>query len=172
MKPIRETMTPEFSVTLAFLVLSSLALIFIGSLVAPPKLLFGRSLTAIAPGLFPTLVLSAMAGLSAALLALRLRRHERDPDEGQVFRGWERGAVLFGLMTLYALTMHPFGFLISSFLAMVSISILMGNTSVIQVGVISLIGPVALYLAATRMLAVSLPELSAIEFAYARVLGF
>lgn len=172
MKPIRETMTPEFAVTLAFLTLASLALIFIGSLVAPPKLLFGRSLTAIAPALFPTLILSAMAALCAALLALRLRRDERDSDEGQVFRGWERGAVLFGLMTLYALTMEPFGFLISSVLAIVSISVLMGNKSAVQIAIISTVGPVALYLAATRLLAVSLPELNAIEFAYARIIGF
>jgi putative tricarboxylic transport membrane protein len=41
----------------------------------------------------------------------------------------------------------------------------------VQTAILSLTGPVLLYLAATRLLAVSLPELNVIELAYARMLG-
>lgn len=44
--------TPETVVLAVLLVLSLLGLAFMGSLVAAPKLLFGRSLSALAPSLF------------------------------------------------------------------------------------------------------------------------
>ena len=48
---------------------------------------------------------------------------------------------------------------------------LVGNRSPLQIGLVSIASPILLYLLATRLLAVSLPELSAIEFAYSRLLG-
>jgi putative tricarboxylic transport membrane protein len=74
-------------------------------------------------------------------------------------------------MTLYALTMQPVGFLISSVTAVVLLSLHMGNRSVVQIALLALLGPVLLYLASTRLLAVSLPELNLIELGYARLLG-
>jgi putative tricarboxylic transport membrane protein len=74
-------------------------------------------------------------------------------------------------MTFYALVMEPFGFLISSIMAMVLLSLQMGNRSVWQIALLSCLSPILLYLAATRLLAVSLPELNLIELAYARLLG-
>lgn len=85
-------------------------------------------------------------------------------------QGWRRGAVFFGIMTLYGLTMAPLGFLISSAMATALLSVLIGNRRPWQIVILSLIGPMLLYLAATRLLAVSLPELNAIEMFYSRVI--
>ena len=52
---------------------------------------------------------------------------------------------------------------------MVAVAWLAGNRSVVQIVAVSIISPIALYLVATRGLAVSLPELSSIEFFYARI---
>lgn len=163
---------PEIVVGAAVLLLSTLGLIFIGVLIAPPKILFGRSLTAIPPTLFPALVLGGLAILSAILLVQRVRR----PDGIRIPRaeqnsGRRRAVWLFAIMTVYALTMGPVGFLISSAVSMAVIAFLVGNRSLVQIGLVSALSPVILYLVATRLLAVSLPELSAIEFAYARLLG-
>ncbi|MGI9418927.1 MAG: tripartite tricarboxylate transporter TctB family protein [Geminicoccaceae bacterium] len=154
------------------LVLSCLGVIFIGSLVAEPKVLLGRSLTAIAPSLFPSLVLSGLALLSALFLARTLRRSPSPTTEDGMERpSLRRALLLFAIMITYALAMKPFGFLLSTVLALAAISYLVGNRSPLQIGLVSIASPVLLYLVATRLLAVSLPELSAIEFAYSRLLG-
>ena len=163
--------TPEIAVLTALLVLSLLGLVFMNALVAQPKLLFGRSLSALAPSLFPTIIFVALAALCTLLLVLLNRQggHDSAPETG--VGDWRRGVVFFGIMTLYALTMQPFGFLISSAISTTLLSWQMGNRSVIQTALLAVGGPILLYLAATRLLAVSLPELSVIEFAYARLLG-
>lgn len=161
--------TPEGYFTFACFVTSGLALLFIGSLVAEPKVLFGRSLTAITPSLFPSIVLGALAAL-ALLLTIQLARRSPEVQALGGPSGWRRGAVFFGIMTFYALAMKPLGFLISSAIAMTAMSVLTGNRSVWQIALLSVGGPVLLYLAATRLLAVSLPELNAIELFYARMI--
>ena len=164
--------TPQVVVLAILLTLSLLGLIFIGALVASPKLLLGRSLSAIAPSLFPTIILSLLALLCAILLFL-LNRSGSHEGEGRMAHGeWRRGGVFFGIMTLYALTMQPFGFLISSAIATALSSWQLGNRSIPQFILLCFAAPVLLYLAATRLLAVSLPELNVIELAYARLLGW
>lgn len=163
--------TPEVIVLAILLALSLLGLIFIETLVAAPKLLLGRSLSAIAPSLFPTIILGLLALLCALLLFLLNRNGSHGSEGGLTRSEWFRGGVFFGIMTLYALTMQPFGFLISSAIAIALSSWQLGNRSIIQTLSLCFLAPVLLYLAATRLLAVSLPELDVIELAYARLLG-
>lgn len=163
--------TPETAVLSVLLALSVVALLFLESLVAPPKLLFGRSLSAVAPSLLPSIVLSALAFLCALVLLLGVRRSEQAAAPSRVGPEWRRAAGFFGIMLLYAVTMRPFGFLISSAVSVVLLSALMGSRSWAATGALALAGPVVLYLAATRLLAVSLPEHHFIEVAYARLLG-
>ena len=147
-----------------------LGLIFISALVAEPKALFGRSLSAIPPSLFPKLVLGSM-GVLACLLIYTLRS-SLFASESKTF---EKGALsrvvmLFAVMLFYALAMAPLGFLISSALSMAGIAWIAGNRSILQICAVSILCPMALYLVSTRGLAVSLPELSSIEFFYAGVI--
>ena len=146
-----------------------LGLIFMPWLVAEPKVLFGRSLTAIPPSLFPSMVLGALAVLAVILLySLRgslLSDHSRDFDGGAL----RRVVMLFAVMIFYALAMAPLGFFLSSALSMAAFAWLAGNRSIPQICAVSIIAPVGLYLVSTRGLAVSLPELSSIEFFYARI---
>ncbi|MEL6520822.1 MAG: tripartite tricarboxylate transporter TctB family protein [Pseudomonadota bacterium] len=144
--------------------------VFLSFLVAEPKVLFGRSLTAIAPSLFPSLVLGGLAILACLLIysvrASLFSAESTEFEEGAL----GRVAAFFGVMVFYALTMSPLGFFISSALSMAAVSWLAGNRSIPQIIAVSVIGPVALYIVSTRGLAVSLPELSSIEFLYARVI--
>lgn len=151
----------------ALLVIAVLSLALMELLVAKPKLLFGRSLNAIEPSLFPSIVLAMLAILCGGYLLVRRRSLLLAPSAGK-----EAGSVVlalkfFAVLIFYALTMAPLGFFISTALSLGAISLLVGNRSVVQILAVSLISPVALYLVATRGLAVSLPELSPIEFAYA-----
>ena len=164
--------SPETLTIVALLIISVLSLIFMNVLVAEPKVLFGRSLSAIPPSLFPSITLAAMALMCAVALGLVATGTVAEQHVPMARAEWVRAIILFGIMTLYALTMAPFGFLISTAIATTLISLQMGARSVIQIGLVAIFGPVALYLAATRLLAVSLPELSAIEFFYANLLSF
>lgn len=146
-----------------------LGIAFMSWLVAEPKVLFGRSLTAITPSLFPTLVLCAMVILALGLLYTL--RGSIFASESKTFEEGALGRVvaLFAVMLFYALTMQPLGFFLSSALSMATVAWIAGNRSIIQIAAVALISPVALYLISTRGLAVSLPELSTIEFFYARI---
>ena len=164
---------PEVLIVIALLVLSILALVFLGSLVEPPKLLFGRSLTAITPSLFPMIIIAALAIMCAILMFVMRAGGAETTGGGEVLSKseWQRGLAFFAIMIAYALTMAPFGFLISSAISMIALSLLMGTRSVLQIIGVAGLGPVLLYLAATRLLAVSLPELNTIEIFYSRLLG-
>lgn len=164
--------TAETQVTLALLVASVLSLVFMGSLIAAPRALFGRSLSAIPPSMFPAITITLLAVLCVVGLVLISRGHGAAQEARMQRAEWARSFILFGILTLYALTMAPFGFLISSAVTIALLSLVMEARNPIQIVLVSLIGPIALYLAATRLLAVSLPELIAIELFYARVLPF
>lgn len=162
--------TPETLFAVACLCLGALGFLFLGWLVAEPKVLFGRSLTAIAPSLFPSIVLGALFVLCAIHLLSKLRAERSDDDEEGI-TGWRRGAIFFGILTAYALAMEPIGFIISSAITMAVLSWFIGNRSIIQIVLISTLGPFLLYLGATRLLAVGLPELVPIQLAISRMLG-
>lgn len=172
MNPANRRIDPEVIVSAVLGVSSALSIVFMSQLVAPPKVLFGRSLTAISPSLFPYLVLSGLVALNILFLYRCKVRPEgfwSEPvysDQNSI-----RGLLLFAIMLFYALAMAPLGFLISSVLSLTMISILVGNRSPWQIALVALLPPVCLYLGATRLLAVALPELSPIEFFYAYILG-
>lgn len=160
---------PETLFALGCLGLGLLGYLFLGSLVAEPKVLFGRSLTAISPTLFPSIVLVLLFVLCAVHLYFMMRSRSGADDEDRIV-GWHRGAVFFGIMTVYALVMGQIGFILSSGIAIAALSWYIGNRSIVQIAAVSILAPVLLYLAATRLLAVSLPELDAIQLAIAQVI--
>lgn len=163
------SLTPEVLTLGALLSCSVMSLIFINSLVAKPKALFGQSLSAISPSAFPMIVLTLLALMCIAALFLLRSDLAETPNKGLYRDEWIRAGIFFGIMILYSLTMQSFGFLISTAISLILISLQMGARSPIQIGLVSLVGPVALYLSATRLLAVSLPELNVIELFYAKL---
>lgn len=165
---------PEYAVSGVLLLFAVAFVIFIDNIVAAPKMLLGRSLSAIQPSLFPLVAMVMMIGLCAAFL-LAAYRSQAEPGsattEPAERTDWGRVGAFFAILVIYALTLDPIGFLISTFVAMVLLSVLAGNRSLFQILILSSACPIGLYIIATRLLRVSLPELSQIEFAYAMVLG-
>ena len=154
-------------------------------LVASPKLLFGRSLSAISPSLFPYVTLSLIAFLSAALcivsftnIRLKQTRHSHESetiDESSVSNENEENnstkkTSFFLLLLGYGLLLKPIGFFISSSIVITLASLLLGNRHWIQITLLAVIAPVCLYLIATRGMLVSLPELNTIELFYSRLI--
>lgn len=169
MRAVLSRMTAEGWLTAILFLLSAALLAFMNLLVAKPKLLFGRSLNAIEPTLFPTIVLAFLAILSAAFLFARRKTLLVAPAGGEEDQQLILAIKFFAVLIFYALAMVPLGFFISTVLSLATISWLAGNRSIVQIAALSVISPIALFIIATRGLAVSLPELSPIEFAYAWV---
>lgn len=156
------------------------AIVALPAMVAKPKLLFGRSLSAMEPTLFPYIVLSLILFFSIltaafAFIALRRETQLKKPVSEQstlqeipVFRV----VVFFIVLVAYGLLLKPAGFLISSFLAITVISLLLGNRNWLQIALFAFVSPVCLFLLATRGLLVSLPELNPIELFYAGVINW
>ncbi|WP_341861277.1 hypothetical protein [Gymnodinialimonas sp. 57CJ19] len=69
--------TPEAQMTLVLLVASVLSLVFMGSPIAAPRALFGRSLSAIPPSMFPAITITLLAVLCVIALVLIARGQGR-----------------------------------------------------------------------------------------------
>lgn len=159
---------------------ASLAVVGMPKLVAAPKVLFGRSLTAIEPSLFPYVTLSIVVLLAIALIlvswrsAVKTAKIPTQSDEVELDSnsGWIETAIFFVLLTSYGLLLKPIGFLISSFLVISAISILLGNRNWLQILLLAILAPICLYLIATRAMLVSLPELNQIELWYANAINW
>ncbi|WP_169054058.1 tripartite tricarboxylate transporter TctB family protein [Nitratireductor sp. XY-223] len=165
----------EIAVAGTLLLLAVVFALFIDAFVAKPKTLFGRSLSAIEPTAFPLITMAMMIVLCGLFFYAMFRRSgqaQMAVDDGLNRQtNWIRIGAFFVVLVLYALTFDPLGFLTSTFIAMVLLSLLAGNRNIIQIAIFSAILPLAFYLLATRVLLVSLPEQSGIEFLIARILG-
>jgi len=163
------------------------AILAMQNLVASPKLLFGRSLSAISPTLFPYITLTLVVLLSAVLILISLvsskdkkiqdnialANVQEDTDEltnETTDKQWFKKAAFFVLLVAYGLLLKPFGFLISSCLAITASSLLLGNRHWVQIALLAILAPVCLYLVATRGMLVSLPELNQIELFYSHLI--
>lgn len=156
-----------------------MAVLAMPHLVAAPKVLFGRSLSAIAPSLFPYITLALILLLSATLVLLCFLRNrqstslETDIDDDAIVdkTGLVKTGLFFIFLTAYGLCLKPIGFLISSFLVISAISLMLGNRNWLQILLLAILAPVCLYLIATRAMLVSLPELNYIELWYANAIN-
>lgn len=160
-------------------VLALLGLLAMSFLVAKPKLLFGRSLSAIEPTLFPYLTLALIVVLSACLVSVVLYRLHRSRLRGALTddasdnnQDWYKISGFFVLLVGYGLLLKPLGFLLSSCAVISAMSLMLGNRNWLQVAVLAVVSPICLYLLATRGMLVSLPELNQIELLYAQLIAW
>ncbi len=148
---------------------------FMEALVAKPKMLFGRSLSAIEPTLFPLIAMGMMI-VFCGVYFLQVYRESKDPsadmsESAAEDTDWLRVGAFFMVLFFYAMTFDWLGFMTSTFLSMVALSLLAGNRHYLQIIAFSFALPLAFYLVATRLLLVSLPEQGGIELLIARILG-
>ena len=163
--------------TAVVLVLSVLALLFSGSLIVDPPIPLERDLMAMSPRVFPYLILLGTVFVAAIFLGIRIR--EADPGrgipEGPGDRAATRAASLrqaaFLVITVAcALLLNTLGFLITMFMLMASTSVLVGNRNPVQVLGISIVIPLAFYIAVTHVMRTALPEIDLVQRAMAPLL--
>jgi putative tricarboxylic transport membrane protein len=143
---------------LVLFVLAALLLASVASQVAPPRMLFGRRLAALDPGLYPRLVLGAMLLLALwyFLLCFRLREANLLKDVGA--GGFLNVGITAACMLAYAFALPRLGFVASGAALIAMLTVFLGNRNHILTALVALLVPLAIYLGLTRLMLVSLPE--------------
>jgi hypothetical protein len=145
------------AVALFFILFSIGVLLLIPYQIEKPRLFMGRELMPLKPHWFPEVTLFGLLGLSVWYLIQSFRLHEEN-----LFKELEKGGYARVIVTLVACVaftslLEPLGFVVSSTLLVLFLSIYYGNRNVfILITIIAV--TVAIYLIFTRGLHVSLPE--------------
>ena len=125
--------------------------------VEKPAIVFGQSLNALDPTLFPRIIAIFLLGLGGWLFFESFNIRERNGFRDLNREAYVNVGVSIGAFTLYALMMEPIGFILSSILLIFGLSIFYGVRNLLLIGAVSILVPVAIYFVFTRMLQVFLP---------------
>ena len=143
---------------LVLLVLAALLLASVASQVAPPRMLFGRRLAALDPGLYPRLVFGAMLLLALWYFVLGLRLREANLLKDVGAKGFANVGVTLLCLLAYAFALPRLGFVASGAALIVALTVFLGNRNHVLTALVAVLVPVAIYLGLTRLMLVSLPE--------------
>ena len=126
--------------------------------VEEPVLIFGQSLNALDPTLFPRVVAAGFVLLGLWYLAIGFGLQERNGFRDVDRQGYRNVGVSVGAFALYAVAMEPLGFVLSSTLLIFGLSVFYGARSPVLVALVGISVPALIYLVFTRLLQVFLPE--------------
>ena len=155
--------------TAVVLVFSLLALLFSGRLIVDAPIPLDRDVLAMSPRVFPYLILLSTVAVSAIFLGIRTRATgPGSASAGPAATVASRTAMLRQVAFLVisvacALVLNTLGFLITMFILMVSTSILVGNRNPFQILGISILIPLAFYIAVTHVMRTALPEIDLVQ---------
>ena len=162
--------------TAVVLVLSLLALLFSGRLIVDAPIPLDRDVLAMSPRVFPYLILLSTVAVSAIFLGIRTRNIDPGSAAADTTNAvTSRTAMLRQLAFLVisvacALVLNTLGFLITMFILMVSTSTLVGNRNPLQILGISIVIPLAFYIAVTHVMRTALPEIDLVQRALSPLL--
>jgi len=160
---------PDAIFTAVVLILVVLALALSGQLIAEPPLVLSRNFSPLNPRLFPTLVLAGTGVAAAGFLVRRgLQGAAKAGAAGEEIvwsnpRGVRRQVLFLVLTIVCALLLAHIGYLTTMFVLMVGTSLLVGNSSILQILGLSTALPLGFYIVVTHVLKTALPEIDAIE---------
>ena len=151
--------------TAVVLVLSVLALLFSGRLIVDAPIPLDRDVLAMSPRVFPYLILLSTVAVSAIFLGIRTRATDPGSPAASVASrtAMLRQVAFLVISVACALVLNTLGFLITMFILMVSTSILVGNRNPIQILGISILIPLAFYIAVTHVMRTALPEIDLVQ---------
>ena len=143
---------------LVLLVLAALLLASVASQVAPPRMLFGRRLAALDPGLYPRLVFGAMLLLALWYFVLSFRLREGNLLKEVDAKGFVNVGITTACLLAYAFALPRLGFVASGVALIAVLTVFLGNRNHLLTAVVAVLVPLAIYLGLTRLMLVSLPE--------------
>jgi putative tricarboxylic transport membrane protein len=152
------------------LALALLGLAFGNRLIAQPLVRLDKNLSALSPRLFPTLVLAATAAACLIFILSRIFAPAIRSAVGESTKGMRatykanwRQLVFLLLLLACAVSFEHIGFIACMFVLMTSTSVLAGNRSALEIGILSVVMPVLFYALVTHVLRAPLPEPAFVE---------
>jgi putative tricarboxylic transport membrane protein len=155
----KERMNFNTRVAIFFILFSILFYVLIPYQIAKPKLFMGRALMQMQPTLFPRLTMIGLLGLSVWYFIHSFKLREKNFFKELDKRGLSRIVVAFIIIVAYALLLEPLGFVLSSALVALALTLHLGNRNILVFFLVVIIIPLAIFFIFTRALRVSLPEL-------------
>lgn len=149
----------NFNVVAAFLFVAFAVALYVITpyQVEKPVVVFGQSLNALDPTLFPRVVAVGMFVSAIWFFIESFQLRERNGFRDLDREAYVNVAVSIVAFALYALLMEPLGFVLSSILLVGGLSFFYGVRSIPLIALASVGVPVAVYFVFTRMLQVFLP---------------
>lgn len=145
-------------IALFFTILSLGLLASVSSQIAKPRLVMGRSLTALDASLFPYIALGALLLLSLLFLYRCLKGEQKVQSFEFTLANFSRTLICLSIFLAYALLMNLIGFIAASGLTLFALTTYFGNRRwVLGIGV-SVLFPVVIYYIFLNAFQVYLPE--------------
>ena len=140
------------------IIFSIVAFILIPYQIEKPQLFMGRSLSNLSPSLFPRVSIIALFIFSVGYFIISFRLKEKNLFKELNRNSYARVLVTYIVFALYAVSLEPLGFILSSALMVSFLMFYYGNRNLIIFFSVLIGAPLAIYYIFTRLLQVSLPE--------------
>ena len=145
-------------IAIFFTLLSLGLLASVSGQIAKPRLVMGRSLTALDASLFPYIALGALLLLSLMFLYRCLKGGQKTQSFDFTLSGFSRTLICLSIFLAYALLMNLVGFITASGLTLFALTTYFGNRNwILGIGV-SVLFPVVIYFLFLHAFQVYLPE--------------
>ena len=144
-------------VALAIIAIGAAMLWIIPHQIAEPPRFFGRSSTGLSPKLFPQIVATCFIIVGLIYGAASLNMREENGFASLRGGAWVNLAIVLAAMFAYVLLLIPIGYVASSVLVAMGISLYYGSRSWLGIALVGLVAPFAIFHVFTRLLGVSLP---------------
>jgi putative tricarboxylic transport membrane protein len=155
--PARRRWNYDTVCALAFTALGIVLFVLIPYQVARPLMMFGQMASGLQPERFPQVVAAFLVGFGLWYLWQSRGAVEASGFASLVPGGALRVLITLGALLLYALLLEPLGFVPSSFVVALGLSLFLGQRNIPLAVAVCFGIPVAIYLLFTRVLHVSLP---------------
>lgn len=124
-----------------------------------PPVLFGQSASGLDPAFFPTLVAVLLLIVGAIYFWVSLGLDEPNGFRALTAESYRTVAVTLAVFVFYAAILRPTGFLLSSGLVVVILSVFYGARHIPSIALVAVGVPLLIYAIFRRLLLVALPEL-------------
>ena len=157
-QPWKDRINFNAFVAIILMVFSIIVFVLIPYQIEKPRLLTGRSLSGLAPSLFPRLSIVGLFILSVCYLVFSPKMEEKNLFKELNARSLVRVFVTVAVFMFYALLFEPLGFILSSALVVCILTLYYGNRNIFIMLLVVVGAPLAIYFIFTHTLQVSLPE--------------
>lgn len=122
-----------------------------------PRALFGQIHSGMSPKLFPQFAATGFIIIGVLYLFASFAMQNANTFASLTLQDYAGLGLVLIIMTAYVTALQPLGFVISSGLTALAITLFYGSRSIIGIAIVAIVAPLLVYTMFTRLLSVSLP---------------